>query len=192
MIVICRSQVFPKVIKYTDAHSYVLTVIFASLAVATPWIFHQFHLAGPTFLPMHFFVLIAGLLLGWRAGLTVGLLTPIISFATSGMPAIMILPQVIIELLFYGLAAGILRQKFNLRVIWSLIGAMIGGWIGGMPGAFIGGTTGVGAGNLVKSTVGGRAAKLFSDPVVYNAKSNYLPAFAGTVTQRDANQKPNQ
>jgi len=127
MIVICSSQVFPKVIKYTDAHSYVLTVIFASLAVATPWIFHQFHLAGPTFLPMHFFVLIAGLLLGWRAGLTVGLLTPIISFATSGMPAIMILPQVIIELLFYGLAAGILRQKFNLRVIWSLIGAMIGG-----------------------------------------------------------------
>jgi len=126
-IAICRSQVFPKVIKYADVRSYVFTFTFVSLAVATPWGFHQFHLAGPTFLPMHLFILIAGLLFGWRAGLIVGLLTPLISFATSGMPVIVILPQVVVEISVYGLVAGILREKFNLRVIWSLIGAMIVG-----------------------------------------------------------------
>lgn len=76
---------------------------------------------------MHIFVLLAGLLFGWRAGLVVGLFTPLASYGVSGMPALAILPQIVVELSFYGLAAGILRQKFNLRAIWSLIGAMMVG-----------------------------------------------------------------
>lgn len=118
---------FPKVLRYTDIRSYVLTVVFILLAVFTPWVFHQFHLAGPTFLPMHIFVLVAGLLFGWRAGLAVGLFTPLASYAVSGMPVLVILPQIAAELSVYGLVAGILREKFNLQVIWSLIGAMIAG-----------------------------------------------------------------
>lgn len=118
---------FPKVLKYTDIRSYVFTVVFVSLAVFTPWVFHQFYLAGPTFLPMHIFVLVAGLLFGWRAGLAVGLFTPLASYAVSGMPVLAILPQIVVELSVYGLVAGILREKFSLRVIWSLTGAMIAG-----------------------------------------------------------------
>ena len=57
----------------------------------------------------------------------VGLFTPLASYAISGMPVIKILPQIVLEISVYGLAAGILREKFNLRVIWSLIGAMIVG-----------------------------------------------------------------
>jgi len=115
------------VLKYTDIRSYIFTAVFISLAVATPWVFHQFHLAGSTFLPMHIFVLVAGLLFGWRAGLIAGLFTSLVSYATSGMPVITILPQIVLEVSVYGLAAGILREKFNLRVIWSLIGAMLAG-----------------------------------------------------------------
>ena len=126
-IAISKAQALPKAIKYTDIHSYVFTFIFVALSAATPWVFHQFHLTGPIFLPMHFFVLMAGLLFGWRAGLIVGLFTPIISFTISGMPAVVLLPQIIAEVSVYGLVAGILREKFNLQVIWSLIGAMIGG-----------------------------------------------------------------
>ena len=118
---------FPMVLKYTDIRSYIFTAVFVSLAVATPWIFHQFYLAGATFLPMHIFVLVAGLLFGWRAGLAVGLFTPLASYAVSGMPVLTILPQIVVELSVYGLAAGILRERFNLRVIWALIGAMVAG-----------------------------------------------------------------
>jgi len=122
-----KTQSFLTVLKYTDIRSYIFTIAFISLAVATPWVFHQFHLAGPTFLPMHIFILVAGLLFGWRAGLMVGLFTPLASYAISGMPAIKVLPQIVVEISVYGLAAGILREKFNLRVTWSLIGAMIAG-----------------------------------------------------------------
>ena len=126
-LAISKTQSFPMVLKYTDIRSYIFTATFITLAVATPWIFHQFHLAGPTFLPMHIFVLAAGLLFGWRAGLLVGLFTPLASYATSGMPVITMLPQIVLEVSAYGLVAGILREKLRLRVIWSLIGAMIAG-----------------------------------------------------------------
>lgn len=126
-IAISRPQPFPTILRYTDIRSYALTLGFIVLDVAVPLVFHQFHLAGATFLPMHIFVLIAGLLFGWRAGLIVGLLTPIASYTVSGMPVLRILPQITIELAAYGLVAGILREKLNLRVIWSLLGAMIGG-----------------------------------------------------------------
>jgi len=114
-------------LRYRDILSYILTATFVALAVAVPWVFHQFHLAGPTFLPMHIFVLLAGLLFGWRAGLIVGLFTPMVSYFISSMPVLNVLPQIVIELSAYGLIAGILREKYNLRTIWSLLGALLGG-----------------------------------------------------------------
>jgi LytS/YehU family sensor histidine kinase len=114
-------------LKYKDIQSYLLTAALVMLAVFVPWVFHQFHLAGPTFLPMHIFVLITGLLFGWRAGLLVGLFTPLVSYFISGLPALNVLPQVVIEVSAYGLIAGMLREKYNLRTMWSLLGAMIGG-----------------------------------------------------------------
>ena len=124
-----KPQLFLMALKYNDIRSYVLTVVFVMLAVFVPWVFHQFHLAGPTFLPMHIFVLIAGLLFGWRAGLIVGLLTPLVSYFISGMPVLNVLPQIVIELSAYGFIAGILREKYDPRTIWSLLGAIVGGRI---------------------------------------------------------------
>src|SRR4030042_1191949 len=69
----------------------------------------------------------AGLMFGWRSGLLVGLFTPLVSYFISGMPALNVMPQVVIEVSAYGFIAGILREKYNLRTIWSLLGAIIGG-----------------------------------------------------------------
>ncbi len=126
-IAVARARLPEMVLRYTDVRSYVLTLVFVSLSVLTPWAFHQFHLAGPTFLPMHIFVLTAGLVFGWRAGLIVGSLTPLASYVVSGMPGVAVLPQIIIELSVYGMVAGLLREKFNLRISWALLGAMIAG-----------------------------------------------------------------
>ena len=126
-VAVARISPLPIVLKYVDARSYIFTIAFVALSMFMPWLFHQFHLAGATFLPMHIFVLVAGLLFGWRAGLVVGLFAPLASYAVSGMPVMRILPQITIEIASYGLLAGILREKFNLRMIWALLGAMIGG-----------------------------------------------------------------
>ena len=117
----------PLALKLTDARTYGIIAAFVVLSVLTPWAFHQFHLAGATYLPMHFFIFIAALTCGWQAGLIVGLLTPFASYAVSGMPALNILPQIAIEVTVYGMLAGLLRQKYHLHTIWALLGAMVGG-----------------------------------------------------------------
>lgn len=103
------------------------TALFTALAVLLPAIAHQFSLAGPTFLPMHLFVFTAALLFGWKAGLLVGIMTPIISFVTTGMPPMVVLPQIIVELAVYGFVAGFVRERMKLNTLWSLIIAMVTG-----------------------------------------------------------------
>jgi niacin transporter len=122
-----NAQSMPLTLKLTDVKTYGIIAAFVSLSVLTPWAFHQFQFAGATYLPMHFFIFAAALAGGWQMGAIVGLLTPFASFAVSGMPALTVLPQVAVEVTVYGLLAGLLRQKFNLRATWSLLGAMIGG-----------------------------------------------------------------
>lgn len=123
------TQVPWRALEFRDVRLYALASSLIALDVAIPWLTH--HLggvqAGSTFLPMHIFVLLAGLLFGWRVGLLVGLFTPWISFGVSGMPVLAVLPQISVELTVYGLAAGILREKFNAGIIWSLLGAMLVG-----------------------------------------------------------------
>jgi len=119
----------PLSFKLADVRSYAVIAVFTALSVITPWVFHQFHLAGATYLPMHFFIFIAALAAGWQAGLIVGVLTPVASFALSGMPAATILPQVMVEVAAYGVIAGLLRQKAHWNVLTSLLGAMVGGRI---------------------------------------------------------------
>ena len=122
-----NARPWPLVLKFTDISSYALIAVFVLLSVLTPWVFHQFHLAGATYLPMHIFIMVAALAFGWQLGLIAGLLSPLTSYVISGMPLLNILPQVTIELAAYGLLAGVLHQKFNLRIIWSLLGSMLGG-----------------------------------------------------------------
>ena len=108
----------PFLLKFANIRSYLFTASFVMMTIMLPFVFHQFHLAGPTYLPMHIFVLLAGLLFGWRAGLIVGLFSPLASHAISGMPTLAVLPQIVVELSVYGVVAGLLREKFHLRVFW--------------------------------------------------------------------------
>jgi thiamine transporter ThiT len=127
----------PLSLRFTNARTYIIIAAFVVLSVLTPWAFHQFQLAGATYLPMHFFVFVAALAAGWQAGVIVGLLTPFASYAVSGMPALTILPQIAVEVTAYGLIAGLLRQKLHLNVVWSLLGAMVAGRIALLLAVFI-------------------------------------------------------
>ena len=115
------------VLKFTDVRSYIYAAIFVALTVTVPWLLHRIPAAGATFLPMQYFVFIGGLVFGWRAGLVVGLISPVISYCLSGMPVLPVLPQIVLEISVYGVAAGLLREKLSLGIAWSLAGAMIAG-----------------------------------------------------------------
>ncbi len=81
---------------------------------------------GVAFLPMHFGVLIAGLLSGPVVGLVTGIVSPIISNMMSGMPTTAMLPLMIIELAGYGLAAGLLSGRHMPVFLKLLIAQIVG------------------------------------------------------------------
>ncbi|HBB37523.1 MAG: hypothetical protein UX02_C0006G0026 [Candidatus Moranbacteria bacterium GW2011_GWC1_45_18] len=104
-----------QVLKITRTKEIIFSAVFTALAIYAPMVVHHFAGVdgGRKFLPMPFFVLLAGLTLGWRAGIAAGLASPVISFLLSGMPMLNILPIIIIQLSAYGFLAGILKEKFN-------------------------------------------------------------------------------
>lgn len=86
-------------------------------AVVLPQIFHLLGAMsglgtalGETFLPMHLPILLVGLLAGPYAGAVAGVLSPLASFALTGMPTSAMLPFMMIELCVYGLTSGLLRD----------------------------------------------------------------------------------
>jgi len=124
MITSTQTKALPRVLTFSEAKYYIFSITFVVSAVFFPWLAHQFHVAGPTYLPMHFFVMVAGFLFGWRTGLLVGVISPLLSYSLTHLPVIGILPQTIIELAIYGLVIGILREKkFNIWI--ALFSAMI-------------------------------------------------------------------
>ncbi|MBR3894606.1 MAG: ECF transporter S component [Clostridia bacterium] len=110
-----------------------LTVAAIVGAVALPQLVHVAGRAsgvgtalGELLLPMHFFVLLAGLLAGPAVGLVTGACAPIISCLLSGMPKVAVLPFMTIELIGYGLAAGLL-SKSKLSSFLKLLVAQVFG-----------------------------------------------------------------
>lgn len=81
---------------------------------------------GETFLPMHLPIILAGLLAGPYVGAIAGVLSPLVSFALTGMPASAMLPFMMIELCVYGLAAGLLSSVKLPSVVKVLIAQIAG------------------------------------------------------------------
>ena len=111
----------------------VATVIAIVAAVAVPQAFHWLGkisgagtAPGIVFSPMHFPVIIAGLLACPAVGALSGLLGPVASRFLSGMPGGVQLPLMMAELFGYGLAAGLLR-KANIPLLAKTAIAMLAG-----------------------------------------------------------------
>ena len=103
----------------------VLAALFTAIGCVLPRLFHSLPLpiSGQALLPMHFPVLLCGLICGAKLGGISGLLV-ILFGIMNGQPALF--PRGIYmgcELFAYGVAAGLLFKKFNVYV--SLIGAML-------------------------------------------------------------------
>lgn len=104
----------------------VLSGLLLAIGLILPIIFHAYSISGIIFLPMHIPVLLTGFICGWKYGLVVGLVVPILSSLFTGMPPLF--PSAVamaFELGTYGTITGLLNK--NLNVLTSLIIAMLAG-----------------------------------------------------------------
>lgn len=95
-----------------------LTLIHLGLVAAAIMLPAAAHLTGAPvrwLVPMHWPVVFAGLFLGWRSGLLVGLLAPATNHLLTGYPLLPVLSAMTLELATYGFLSGFLTQRWK----WS-------------------------------------------------------------------------
>jgi len=115
----------------------VITAMLIATGIVLPMIFHLIPagIAARSLLPMHIPIFIAGLVLGPFYGFFAGLVTPLLSSMTTGMPAPgLTVYRMMVELSVYGAASGFVMRYIRTRwpmvdLYISLIFAMVVGRI---------------------------------------------------------------
>jgi niacin transporter len=109
--------------------AYTFQTLLIAAAVVLPLLAHLSGAPVRLLLPMHWPVILAGLVYGWRSGLLTGTLAPIVSYFLSGFPLLKILPSMTLDLLTYGLVTGLLRENLRLNPYISVAIALVLGRI---------------------------------------------------------------
>ncbi len=119
-----------------------ICAICIALCCVMPLAFHAFDL-GSIFSPMHFPVLLCGLVCGGWYGLACGLIGPLLSHLVTGMPYAAALPSMVSELAIYGLVCGLLMHFIRTKntyadIYCAMVPAMLLGRIaGGVAQVFV-------------------------------------------------------
>lgn len=110
----------------------VLAALFIALGIIMPFLTGQIPEIGSMLLPMHIPVLICGFICGWKYGLAVGFVVPLLRSICFGMPPFLTAISMAFELAAYGAITGLLYKrlpKSKGSIYISLITAMAAGRI---------------------------------------------------------------
>ena len=112
-------------------HNLVLAAVFLALALVLPFLTGQIPQIGGMLLPMHLPVFLCGLICGWRYGMLVGFLAPLLRMSLFGMPPLLTAVAMAFELAAYGSIAGFLYNRSRWQCVVALYRALLAAMIGG-------------------------------------------------------------
>jgi niacin transporter len=118
--------------------AYAFQIVLLGAVVVVPWLAHLSGAPVRYLLPMHWFVVLAGLVYGWRSGALVGFLAPIVSYFITGFPLPYILPSMTLELFTYGLIVGFLREQTKLNPYLAVVISLVVGRVVFVGSIFLG------------------------------------------------------
>ncbi|MBO5304012.1 MAG: ECF transporter S component [Lachnospiraceae bacterium] len=109
-----------------------LSAMLIAVGLILPLFTGQIPQIGNMLLPMHIPVFLCGLICGWKYGLVVGFITPLLRSAVFGVP--ILFPNAIamaFELMTYGGVIGLFYEKSRWKCIVSLYRCMIAAMLSG-------------------------------------------------------------
>ncbi|MBD5112479.1 MAG: ECF transporter S component [Ruminococcaceae bacterium] len=109
-----------------------LSAMFIAIGILLPFLTGQIPQVGSMMLPMHIPVFLCGLICGWQYGAAVGFILPLLRSVICAAPAMFPMAvSMALELMTYGLVAGLLygisRHQCIIALYRSMIAAMLGG-----------------------------------------------------------------
>lgn len=117
-----RLQTLP----FSSAKTYIVAALFVLGNIILPQLFHFVPQGGVTWLPIYFFTLIAAYKYGWKAGVMTAIASPLVNSWLFGMPAVAVLPAILLKSLLLALIAGFAASRFRKASLLLLTAVVLG------------------------------------------------------------------
>lgn len=111
-------------LSYRDVKTYWMTLLFVGGNILLPQLCHLVPQGGATWLPIYFFTLVGAYKYGWKVGLLTAIASPLVNSLLFGMPAVAVLPAILMKSTLLAMAAGIMAQRSH-KVTWFSLLAVI-------------------------------------------------------------------
>lgn len=109
---------------YSDIKTYMVAALFIAGNIVLPQLCHLIPQGGMILLPIYFFTLIAAYKFGWKAGLLTAVLSPVVNSLCFGMPALALLPVILVKSSLLAVFAALAASRFQ-KVSLSLLAVVV-------------------------------------------------------------------
>ena len=105
----------------SELRTYLFVFLFVTGNILLPQLCHLIPDGGKVFLPIYFFTLIASYKYGVKVGLMTAVLSPVINSLLFGMPALAVLPAILVKSVVLALAASFVATKTHKVSLINLL-----------------------------------------------------------------------
>lgn len=107
--------------KLNELKTYLFVILFVAGNIVLPQLCHLIPNGGKILLPIYFFTLFASYKYGLKVGLMTAVLSPLINSLAFGMPALALLPAIMIKSIVLAFTASFVANKTNRVSIINLL-----------------------------------------------------------------------
>lgn len=112
-------------LSYRDVKTYWMALLFVGGNILLPQLCHLVPQGGATWLPIYFFTLVGAYKYGWKVGLLTAIASPLVNSLLFGMPAVAVLPAILMKSTLLAMAAGIMAQRSHKETWFSLLAVIL-------------------------------------------------------------------
>jgi len=124
-------------LNYKEVKIYLVASAFVIGNILFPQLCHLIPKGGFILLPIYFFTLIAAYKYGWKAGLLTAVFSPLVNSVLFGMPAVAVLPAILLKSVLLACFAGLVAKHFNRISIPILSGVVLAYQLTGTLGEWL-------------------------------------------------------
>ncbi len=112
------------VLNYSDVKTYWVAILFVAGNIVLPQLFHLVPQGGMVWLPIYFFTLVGAYKYGYKVGLLTAVASPVVNSLLFGMPALAVLPAILLKSTLLAAGAGYAAYCFKKVTLPLLLGVV--------------------------------------------------------------------